>query len=63
MLGKRYVTRRKRRLMIARNLAEEGWIIQDLNQMYLFASLGVAVRKFLTSAGKADYDIVLSYGG
>ena len=45
----------KARLEIDRKLKESGWTIQNMNQLNLTASLGVAVREFPTSTGPADY--------
>ena len=45
----------KARLEIERKLKESGWTIQNMNQLNLTASLGVAVREFPTSTGPADY--------
>ena len=36
-------------------LIESGWVIQDKNIVNLSASLGVAVREYLTNVGPADY--------
>lgn len=45
----------KARLEIDRKLKESGWTIQNMKQLNLTASLGVAVREFPTSTGPADY--------
>ena len=45
----------KARFEIDRKLKESGWTIQNMNQLNLTASLGVAVREFPTSTGPADY--------
>ena len=36
-------------------LAAAGWVIQDMNDLNLGASLGVAAREFQTQSGPADY--------
>lgn len=45
----------KARCVIDDNLCQSGWVIQDLNQLNLSISLGVAVREFPTSTGEVDY--------
>ena len=36
-------------------LTAAGWVIQDMKDLNLGASLGVAVREFQTQSGPADY--------
>ncbi len=36
-------------------LLRAGWVVQDYKSVNLYASLGVAVRELVTSAGPADY--------
>ncbi len=36
-------------------LCASGWIIQSLQQVYLNAGVGVAVKEYLTDVGPADY--------
>jgi type I restriction enzyme R subunit len=43
------------RVNIDRLLEKAGWNVQDVEQVNLGASLGVAVREFQTSSGPADY--------
>jgi len=45
----------KARDNIDRQLAACGWVIQNKQQMNLFAGAGVAVREYQTSVGPADY--------
>ncbi len=46
----------KARLEIDRKLFEAGWMVQDLKEMDITASLGVAVRKFQTADNhEVDY--------
>ena len=45
----------KARLVIDKKLQESGWVIQDMKELNLTASLGVAVREFPTSTGPVDY--------
>lgn len=45
----------KARLVIDEKLNQAGWVIQDLKQLNLFESTGVAVREFPTSSGEVDY--------
>lgn len=45
----------KAREEIDRKLAQSGWVIQDVKEVNLMASLGVAVREFPTSSGPVDY--------
>ena len=44
----------KARQMIDKKLVEAGWIVQDMKQLNLTASLGVVVREFPTSTGPVD---------
>ena len=45
----------KARKIIDEKLNLSGWIVQDLREMNVTASLGVAVREFPTSTGEVDY--------
>ncbi len=45
----------KARQQIDERLSQAGWVIQDMKQLNLGASLGVAVREFSTDTGPADY--------
>ena len=45
----------KARQKIDQQLAASGWVVQDLRQLNLGASLGVAVREFPLKSGNADY--------
>lgn len=45
----------KARQQIDERLSQAGWVIQDMKQLNLGASLGVAVREFPTDTGPADY--------
>lgn len=45
----------KAREEIDRKLAQSGWVIQDVKEVNLMASLGIAVREFPTSSGPVDY--------
>ncbi|MBN8592405.1 MAG: DEAD/DEAH box helicase family protein [Anaerolineae bacterium] len=45
----------KARQEIDRLLTAAGWIVQNRDEMYLDAGLGVAVREFQLSTGPADY--------
>ena len=45
----------KSRLAIDKKLFESGWAVQDLKDLNLLVSLGVAVREFPTSTGPVDY--------
>lgn len=45
----------KAREVIDKKLEQAGWAVQDMNKLNLSASLGVAVREFLTSTGPVDY--------
>ena len=48
----------KARLIIDKKLEQSGWIIQDLKNLNLSATLGVAIREFPTSTGKVDYGVI-----
>ncbi len=43
------------RLNIDKQLADAGWLVQDLKTANLGAASGIAVREFMTDAGPADY--------
>lgn len=45
----------KARVEIDEKLVQAGWVIQDFKELNLGASLGVAVREYLTDTGSADY--------
>ena len=45
----------KAREEIDKKLVQSGWVIQDVKEVNLMASLGVAVREFPTSSGPVDY--------
>ncbi len=45
----------KARLVIDKNLELAGYVVQDMKEFNRFASKGVAVREYMTSAGPADY--------
>ena len=45
----------KARLIIDAKLSDAGWRVQDLKQINLGASVGVAVREYPTDTGSADY--------
>ena len=45
----------KAREIIDEKLKQSGWIVQDMREMNINASLGVAVREFPTSTGEVDY--------
>lgn len=45
----------KARLVIDEKLCQSGWIIQDMKQLNLSVSLGVAIREFPTNTGEVDY--------
>lgn len=49
----------KARLVIDEKLSQSGWIIQDMHELNLTASLGVAVREFPTSTGEVDYALFI----
>lgn len=48
------------RKIIDEKLTQSGWIIQDMNQLNLTVSLGVAVREFPTSTGPVDYALFVA---
>lgn len=43
------------RIIIDEKLNQSGWIIQNVSQLNLSASAGVAIREFPTSTGPVDY--------
>lgn len=43
------------RIVIDEKLRQAGWVIQDMKQLNLLVSLGIAVREFPTSSGPVDY--------
>ena len=43
------------RQRIDKDLIQAGWIIQNKNQLNLYAGLGIAVREYPTDSGPADY--------
>ena len=45
----------KARQQIDQKLEQAGWIVQDMKQLNLGATRGVAVREFHTDSGPADY--------
>ena len=45
----------KARQQIDQKLEQAGWVVQDLQQLNLSASVGVAVREYPTDTGPADY--------
>jgi type I restriction enzyme R subunit len=45
----------KARQQIDQKLGQASWVIQDMKQLNLAASLGVAVREYPTDSGPADY--------
>jgi type I restriction enzyme R subunit len=45
----------KARQQIDERLLQAGWVVQDMKQLNLAVSLGVAVREFPTDTGPADY--------
>lgn len=47
------------RVGIDEKLEQSGWTIQDMTQLNLTASLGVAVREFPTSTGPVDYALFI----
>ena len=47
------------RVVIDEKLEQSGWRIQDLKQLNLTASLGIAVREFPTSTGPVDYALFI----
>ena len=49
----------KARVVIDQKLEQSGWTIQDMKQLNLTASSGVAVREFPTSTGPVDYALFI----
>ena len=49
----------KARLIIDQKLQQSGWLVQDMQELNLSASLGVAVREFPTSTGPVDYALFI----
>ena len=49
----------KARQIIDDKLIKSGWVIQDMKDINLSASVGVAVREFPTSTGEADYALFI----
>ena len=49
----------KARLIIDQKLQQAGWRVQDMRELDLSASLGVAVREFPTSTGPVDYALFI----
>ena len=49
----------KARQIIDDKLIKSGWVIQDMKDINLSASIGVAVREFPTSTGEADYALFI----
>ena len=47
------------RVVTDEKLEQSGWTIQDMRQLNLTASLGVAVREFPTSTGPVDYALFI----
>ncbi len=47
------------RVAIDKKLEQSGWTIQDMRQLNLTTSLGVAVREFPTSTGPVDYALFI----
>lgn len=47
------------RTVIDEKLIQSGWTLQNVNQLNLLASLGVAVREFPTSTGPVDYALFI----
>lgn len=47
------------RTVIDEKLNQSGWTLQNVNQLNLLASLGVAVREFPTSTGPVDYALFI----
>ena len=45
----------KARQTIDEKLIQSGWAIQNMNELNLSSTLGVAVREFPTSTGPVDY--------
>lgn len=50
----------KARLAIDKKLKDAGWVIQDLREINLSASLGVAVREYPTDSGEVDYALFIA---
>lgn len=50
----------KARVKIDEKLQQSGWLIQDLKQLNLGASTGVAVREYPTDTGPADYVLFIN---
>jgi type I restriction enzyme R subunit len=50
----------KARDIIDSKLHEAGWVVQDKSAMNLNASIGIAVREFLTDAGDVDYALFVN---
>ena len=46
-------------MVIDQKLEQSGWTIQDMKQLNLTASSGVAVREFPTSTGPVDYALFI----
>ena len=51
----------KAREIIDRKLEQAGWVIQDMKQLNLSASLGIAIREFPTDTGPADYVLFVNH--
>ena len=47
------------RVVIDEKLEQSGWTIQDMRQLNLTSSLGIAVREFPTSTGPVDYALFI----
>lgn len=47
------------RVVIDEKLEQSGWTIQDMRQLNLTASIGIAVREFPTSTGPVDYALFI----
>lgn len=47
------------RVVIDKKLEQSGWTIQDMRQLNLTASLGIAVREFPTGTGPVDYALFI----
>ena len=50
----------KARKVIDDKLLQSGWVVQDMKQLNLTVSLGVAVREFPTSTGPVDYALFVA---
>lgn len=50
----------KARQVIDQKLIKAGWVIQDLHELNVSASLGVAVMEFPTSTGPVDYALFVA---